>query len=93
MKRSSKQFSFVVVVLALLAAAGTSLYSQTQTQNQPPSLRSPDPMRCWTGGTTLGTNSLRWLRIFPKTSATSSCTEMSAPFQKIFSTPPHLILC
>ena len=37
MKRSSKQFSFVVVVLALLAAAGTSLYSQTQTQNQPPS--------------------------------------------------------
>jgi formylglycine-generating enzyme required for sulfatase activity len=37
MKRSSKQFSFVVVVLALLAAARTSLYSQTQTQNQPPS--------------------------------------------------------
>jgi uncharacterized damage-inducible protein DinB len=37
MKRSSKRFSFAVVVLTLLAAAGTSLYSQAQTQNQPPS--------------------------------------------------------
>jgi uncharacterized damage-inducible protein DinB len=37
MKRSSKRSSFAVVVLTLLAAAGTSLYSQTQTQNQPPS--------------------------------------------------------
>jgi len=37
MKRSSKRSSFVVVVLTLLAAAGTSLYSQAQTQNQPPS--------------------------------------------------------
>jgi Xaa-Pro aminopeptidase len=36
MKRPSKQSSFVVVVLTLLAAAGTSLYSQAQTQNQPP---------------------------------------------------------
>jgi uncharacterized damage-inducible protein DinB len=37
MKRSSKRSSFVAVVLTLLAAAGTSLYSQAQTQNQPPS--------------------------------------------------------
>jgi len=37
MKRSSKRSSFVVVVLTLLAAAGTSLYSHAQTQNQPPS--------------------------------------------------------
>jgi pimeloyl-ACP methyl ester carboxylesterase len=37
MKRTSKRSSFVVVVLTLLAAAGTSLYSQAQTQNQPPS--------------------------------------------------------
>ena len=37
MKRFSKRSSFVVVVLTLLAAAGTSFYSQAQTQNQPPS--------------------------------------------------------
>ncbi|HXO31503.1 MAG TPA: hypothetical protein VN901_04115 [Candidatus Acidoferrales bacterium] len=37
MKRFSKRSSFVVVVLTLLAAAGTSLYSQAKTQNQPPS--------------------------------------------------------
>jgi formylglycine-generating enzyme required for sulfatase activity len=42
MERSSKRFSFVVVMLTLLAAAATSLYSQAQTQNQPPSsARSP----------------------------------------------------
>jgi hypothetical protein len=37
MKRSSKRCSFAVVVFTLLAAAGTSPYSQAQTQNQPPS--------------------------------------------------------
>jgi hypothetical protein len=37
MKRSSKQSSFVVVVLTLMAAVGTSLYCQAQTQNQAPS--------------------------------------------------------
>ena len=37
MKRSSKRSSFAAVVLTLLAAAGTSFYSQAQTQNQPPS--------------------------------------------------------
>src|SRR5271165_1859176 len=37
MKQSSKWSSFVVVVLTLLAAAATSLFSQAQTQNQPPS--------------------------------------------------------
>jgi pimeloyl-ACP methyl ester carboxylesterase len=37
MKRFSTRSSFVVVVLTLLAAAGTSLYSQAQKQNQPPS--------------------------------------------------------
>jgi uncharacterized damage-inducible protein DinB len=36
MKRSSKRSLFAVVVLTLLAAGGTSLYSQGQTQNQPP---------------------------------------------------------
>ena len=35
MKRSSKRFSFAVVGVTLLAS-GTSLYSQGQTQNQPP---------------------------------------------------------
>jgi formylglycine-generating enzyme required for sulfatase activity len=38
MKRSSKRSSFVAVVLILLAAVGTNLYSQAQTQNE---LQSP----------------------------------------------------
>jgi hypothetical protein len=37
MKRFSTRSSFVVVVVTLLAAAGTSLYSQAQTRNQAPS--------------------------------------------------------
>jgi hypothetical protein len=48
MKRSSKRSWFVVVVLTLLAA-GTSLYSQAQTQNQPPSparSRSDEMLDC-----------------------------------------------
>jgi hypothetical protein len=36
MKRSSKQSLFAVVVLTLMAATGTSLYSQSQAQNQAP---------------------------------------------------------
>ena len=37
MKRFSRRSSFMVVVLTLLAVAGTSLHSQAQTPNQPPS--------------------------------------------------------
>ncbi len=50
MKRSSKRSSFVVVVLTLLAAAGTSLYSQAQTQNQAPSparSRADEMLEMW----------------------------------------------
>src|SRR5579863_3937956 len=50
MKRSSKRSLFVVVMLTLLAAAGTSLYSQAQTQNQPPSparSRSDEMLERW----------------------------------------------
>lgn len=50
MKRSSKRSLFVVVMLTLLAAAGTSLYSQAQTQNQPPSparSRSNEMLERW----------------------------------------------
>ena len=50
MKRFSKRSSFVVVVLTLLAAAGTSPYSQAQTQNQPPSparSRADETLEMW----------------------------------------------
>jgi hypothetical protein len=48
MKRSSKRSSFAVVVITLLAS--TSLYSQAQTQNQPPSparSRSNEMLDSW----------------------------------------------
>ncbi len=50
MKHCSKRPSFMVVVLTLLAAAGMSLHSQAQTQNQPPSLaraRSDEMLDRW----------------------------------------------
>ena len=50
MKHCSKWPSFMVVVLTLLAAAGMSLHSQAQTQNQPPSLaraRSDEMLDRW----------------------------------------------
>jgi hypothetical protein len=50
MKRSSKQSLFVMAVLTLLGSAGTSLYSQAQTQNQPPSparSRSDEMLDSW----------------------------------------------
>jgi hypothetical protein len=37
MNRSTKQFSFAVVAVTLLAALGMNLHSQGQTRNQPPS--------------------------------------------------------
>lgn len=49
-KRSSKRCLFVVVVVTLLAAAGTSLYTQAQTQDQPPSparSRSDEMLHRW----------------------------------------------
>jgi hypothetical protein len=50
MKRFSKRSLFVVVVLTLLVVAGTSLYSQAQTQNQPPSparSRADETLEMW----------------------------------------------
>jgi hypothetical protein len=41
MKRSSRWFVLALVAATLLAAGGTSLYAQSQTQNQaPPPVRS-----------------------------------------------------
>jgi uncharacterized damage-inducible protein DinB len=66
MKRSSKRSPFVVVVLTLLAAAGTSLYSQTQTQNQPPSpvrSRSDEMLDMWNE---IGNKLVAMARDFPE---------------------------
>jgi len=52
MKRSAKRFWFGVVVLTLLATAGTNVCSQAQTQNQPPSpakSRSDEMLERWNG--------------------------------------------
>src|SRR5271166_1204094 len=52
MKQSSKWSSFVVVVLTLLAAAATSLFSQAQTQNQAPRparSRAEETLDLWNG--------------------------------------------
>jgi uncharacterized damage-inducible protein DinB len=50
MKRSTKQSSVVLIALTLFAAVGTSLYSQAQTQNQPPApalTRADEMLQAW----------------------------------------------
>jgi uncharacterized damage-inducible protein DinB len=50
MKRSSKRCGLALAAVILLALAGTSLYSQAQTQNQPPSparSRSDEMLDSW----------------------------------------------
>src|SRR5271165_6189555 len=66
MKQSSKWSSFVVVVLTLLAAAATSLFSQAQTQNQPPSparSRSDEMLDRWND---IGNKLLAMAQDFPE---------------------------
>ena len=50
MKRSTKQSSVVLIALILFAVVGTSLYSQAQTQNQPPApalTRADEMLQAW----------------------------------------------
>jgi uncharacterized damage-inducible protein DinB len=50
MKRSTKQSSPALIALTLLAAVGTSLYGQAQTQSQPPApalTRADEMLQAW----------------------------------------------
>jgi hypothetical protein len=91
MRRASKRSALALLAVMLLAGAGTSVYSQTQTQNQATGSarsRAEETLEWWNQ---IGNKLIAMAKDFPETSTISKCRKTSAPLRRISCTLPQSI--